>query len=150
MGAIQSSINNLLATAAIATKLTPGIEEYQETKKAFNQANETVKWANKEAAKTDPADKEKLALIDELTIEAGDKAVSAAKELALKGSAFESTETAANRYVKAHKQQEKNISEVVKAHSAQISQKAEAMLGKELERVRQSDNFRKNIPGGNI
>jgi hypothetical protein len=145
MGVIQSSINNLLATATIAAKLTPGLEEYTTAKNAFKVASETTQWANKEAEKTDPKDRAKLALIDEMAIEAGDKAVESAKELALHGSGFESTEQAANRYVGAVQRQEENIEHAASKHYAQISAKAQEMLGLRQNEVRKSENFRGGI-----
>lgn len=48
MGAIQSSINNLLATAAIAAKLSPGIEDAAEARKTARYAKHTAKVATKE------------------------------------------------------------------------------------------------------
>lgn len=48
MGVIQSSINNLLGTAVIAAKLTPGLEEAGAAKKAATYAKKAAKYASKE------------------------------------------------------------------------------------------------------
>jgi hypothetical protein len=83
MGVIQSSINNLLATAAIASKLTPGLEEKGKAREATNAVKKAEKVEAKVGADPKATPYEKAA-----TIQATDKLVSTAVEKAQ--AAFES------------------------------------------------------------
>lgn len=161
MGVIQSSINNLLATATIAARLSPGAVAAGEARNAAMAAKkaeavESEVFNNKESTPDDITDAQAKA--KKLVETAADKAA-AAFEANPTDKSFKNMKDAeyklANRIQneedfqkaqyeeKARKEKEKAQKQFdLDTKMAQISKKAETALKWETERVRNSTNFR--------
>lgn len=161
MGVIQSSINNLLATATIAAKLSPGIEAIGDARRAARKAEQAEEVEKKtfNADNANPVDiQEAQDAAKKAVGEAADKA-KAAYEANPTAKRFEAMQSAEYKFANRLQNEEDIMREKIEAAEenrtakaqkqfdldtkmAQISKKAETALKWETERVRNSTNFR--------
>lgn len=161
MGAIQSSINNLLATATIAGKLTPGVEEAgaaRAAKRTADKANKIERKLFEDPYAVEPdieAAQETSKKLEEIAEDKAKAAFEANPSMKAFNKMQEASDRIANRYQneedykreqfeKAAETKALRKSQIMQedAKRAEIARRAETALKWETERVRGSTNFR--------